>query len=324
MLGEKESIPTLIALLRELPLEQVWDVEDYLSQVAGDKTPTEVVTADPASRTKAVDAWSKWWKENGEKIDLVRIEATRRESGFYLVVENWNPMLGRGRVFETDGTGKIRWEIRDLQWPNDAQVLKGGNVLIVEQQQRLTERDRTGKIVGVNITLPNVFHAERLRDGTTFVACRNALMIVDAKGTPSFNHSYTSNSILAAKRFRDGSMAYVSYSGHYVRLDRTGKQVKTMNLNWWNFSPNGAEILWGDRVIVAESRFNKVVEFGPDGKQVWENNSIMYPLIPYVMQNGNVVLAGNSNQAIYELDRKGKIVKEWKGFTFKPYRVIRR
>lgn len=324
--GDKEGVPTLIALLKDLPLDQAWEVEDFLVKVAGDKSPTELVTADAASRTKAVEGWEKWWKENSKGIDLAKVDVSRRTSGFYFVVENWNPALGRGRVCEVDAAGKIRWEMRDMQWPNDAQMLRGGNVLVVEQQQRLTERDRTGKIVGLDRYYNNIFHAERLRDGSTFIACRYQLLIVDAKGNATFTHNYNLNSILAAKRFRDGSMAYVSYSGHYVKLDRTGKQIKSVNLVWSNYSANGAEILPNDRIILSDSRYNKVMEFDVStgtGKTVWET-PVTYPLIPSLMANGNIIVAGNNNTAIYEIDRKGKIVKEWKDFTIKPYRVFKR
>lgn len=321
-LGEKAAIPTLIGLLKDLPLDEVWDVEDYLSQVAGDKTPNDVVSADPASRTKAMASWNKWWKENADKADLTGIESSRRDAGIYLLVENWNPMFGQGRVLESDGSGKVRWEIRNLQWPNDAQVLRNGNVLIVEQQNRVTERDKTGKIVGFDKYYSSVFFAERLRDGTTFLGCRNNLFIIDAKGNVTFNHAYTSNSILAAKRFRDGSMAYVSYGGQYVRLDKAGKELKNFQIPNWNMhSPNGAEILPGDRVVMASS-MNKLVEFGADGKMTWET-TINMPMIPYALSNGNILVSGDNNATIFEV-RKGKVVKEWKGFTFRPYRVTRR
>lgn len=323
-LGEKEAIPALIALLKDLPLEQVWDVEDYLSQIAGDKTPMEVVTADAGSRPKAVAAWTKWWTENKATVDMGSVEGFRRESGFFVVTESWNPAFNSGRVLEADAAGKIRWEIRSLQYPTDAQVLRGGNVLVVENHNRLTERDRTGKVVGLDRYYTSIFQVERLRDGNTFLACRNHLYVIDAKGNPTFTHNYTMNSILAAKRFRDGSMAYVSYGGHYVRLDRTGKEMRNFYIpNWGLYSPNGAELLPGDRVVLTESRMNKVIEFGPDGKAVWEC-SVMNPLVPFVLNNGNVLVPGNNQQTIYEIDRKGKIVKEYKGFSFKPFRVVRR
>src|SRR5205807_1713097 len=170
---------------------------------------------------------------------LARLDLSNRELGFYLIVENWSPARGKGRVLEVDGSGKVRWEIGDLQWPYDAQMLRGGNVLVVEQQNRVTERDRKGKIVGLDRFFPNVFYVERLRDGTTFIACRNQLQIVDAKGTAKLTHNYSLNSIIAARTYRDGSMAYISYSGHFVKLDRTGKQIRTFQLPWSNFSING-------------------------------------------------------------------------------------
>lgn len=324
LLSQKEAVPTLINLLKDLPLEQAWDVEDYLGQLAGEKSPNEGITPDAASRDKVVAAWMKWWNENGEKIDLSQAELARRESGLYLVVENWNPARGRGRVMEVDATGKVRWEIPDLQWPYDAQPLRGGTVLVVEQQNRVTERDRKGKIVGFDRYFPSVFHIEKLRDGTMFVACRNQLLLVDAKGSTLMTYPYTTNTILAAKRFRDGTMALLSYGGHYIKLDKKGKELKNVQIpNWGLYSPNGAEIVSGDRIILAESRFNKVLEFGLDGKASWEC-AVMYPLVPHLMNNGNVIVAGNSNSSIYEIDRKGKIVKEWKGFSFKPYRVLKR
>ncbi|MFO0877307.1 MAG: HEAT repeat domain-containing protein [Gemmataceae bacterium] len=324
LLGEKEAIPVLIALLRDLPIDQAWDIEDYLNQLAGDQSPTEVLTAEVAGRAKAVSAWEKWWAEHNKTVDLARGELGRRDMGVYVLIENWNPALGRGRVLEVDASGKVRWEIKDLQWPNDAQVLRGGNVLVVEQQNRVTERDRNGKVVGLDRNYPSVFQVERLRDGSTFVACRNQLQIVDARGVATFNYPYTANSILAARRFRDGTLAFVSYSGHYVKLDRTGKEMKNVQIpNWGTYSPNGADILPGDRIVLSESRFNKVLEFGLDGKPTWEC-PVTYPLAPTVAGNGNILVAGNSNTAIYEIDRKGKLVKEWKGFAFRPFRVVRR
>src|SRR5262249_46767632 len=142
-------------------------------------------------------------------------------------------------------------------------------------------------------------------------------------GQPIFTHTYHQNSILAARRFRDGSIAYVSYSGHYVRLDRTGKQAHSHQLNWAGFGLNGADILPGDRVVASVSNYNKVVEYGPDLKPAWECQ-IIAPSIPHRLANGNTVLAGNSNTEIYEIDRRGKVVKTLKGLSFKPYRVTKR
>jgi HEAT repeat protein len=322
-LGQKQAIPVLIGLFKDLPLEQCWEIEDYLAKVAGEKSPNEIVTADATSRTKVIAAWNRWWKENEKGIDLARLDLHNRELGFYLIVENWNPARGRGRVMEVDSHGKVRWEIGDLQWPYDAQLVRGGNLLIVEQQNRVTERDRKGKIVGLDRIIPQVFYVERLRDGSTFVACRNQIQILDPKGAVRLNHTYHVQSIVAARHNRDGSMAYISYSGQYVKLDRNGKQIKTFQLPWWNYSIHGAEILANENVIVSVGNMNKVMEYTPTGKVKWET-SVTYPLIPHRLANGNTVVSANNQTAIIEIDSKGKVVKDWKGFSFKPYRVTKR
>ncbi len=322
-LGEKEAIPTLITLMKELPLDQAWEIEDYLIDLAGDKPPVETLSTDPASRERSVAAWNKWWEENNRSV-VLNGSASRRELGLYLMIENFNQLLSRGRVLEADSSGKIRWEIRNLNWPNDAQLLRNGNLLIIEQQNRVTERDKTGKIVGFDKNFPNVFHVERLRDGSTFIACRNQLIILDPKGATTLNYNYTANTILAAKRFRDGTIAFVSYGGQFIKLDRSGNVIKTAQFaNWGTLSPNGAEILSGDRLVLADGRFNKVLEFGLDGKPLWEC-SVNSPLSPTVTSNGNILVAGNGNNSIYEINRQGKIVKDWSGFEFRPFRVFRR
>jgi len=211
----------------------------------------------------------------------------------------------------------------NLSGPYDAHLMRNGNVLVVENMNRVTERDRTGKIVGMDRYYNSVFYTERLRDGNTFIACRNQLMIVDSKGNNKFQHNYNNNSILTARTFRDGSMGYLSYAGHYVKLDRTGKEIKTYNLALVNQSLNGACILPNDRVIIAFSN-NVVREYTPDGKVVWETTGIQYPLNPFRLSNGNTLVTANSHQQIVEIDSRGKIVKTTTTKDIRPYRVTKR
>ena len=323
-MGEKESIPALIGLLEKLPIEQAWEVEEFLDLVAGEKAPTVALTADAAGRAKGVEAWEKWWKENGKTTDLAKLDAMRRELGVYLVVEGYNPQLGSaGRILEVDPSGKVRWEFRGLQNPTDAQSLRNGNVLVVEQQNRVTERDRTGKVVGMDRLFSNVFHAERLRNGNTFIACRNALMIVDPKWNVVLNHTYFGNTILAARCSRDGSIAYVTHNGQYVKLDSKGKQLESTNTNWGNRNIVGADILPDGRVVISDNGNHVVAEFGKDGKHNW-TVAVLTPLSPVRTAGGNILVPCNNQTAIYEIDLRGRIVKKWEGFAFRPVKVVRR
>ena len=323
-MGHKESIPALIGLLADLPIEQAWDVEEFLDLVAGEKGPTVSLVADAAGRAKAVEAWKAWWKDNAKTTDLAKIDFARRDIGVYLVVEGHNPALGTaGRILEVDPAGKVRWEVKNLISPNDVQILRNGNLLIVEQEQRITERDRTGKIVGMDRVYGQTFHVERLRNGNTFLACRNLLTVLDPKGAVVFTHQFFNARILAARRFRDGTMAYVAQNGQYVKIDSAGKQLEAKQLDWNNRSPVGADIAADGRVVMCDQARNVVAEFAKDGKLNWEV-SVPLPLNPVRSAGGNILVTCNNTTGIYEIDPSGKLVKRWDGFTFRPVKVMRR
>ncbi len=323
--GDKASVPALIALLGELPVEQAFEIEDYLIAIAGDKAPLEGVGSDADSRKRAVAAWDVWWKANGKGIDLARVDLSRRELDYVLVIENYNPATNNGRVIELDRTGKVRWEVKGIYYPMDAKVLRNGNVLLIESSgNRVVERDKTGReIPGTGRFYNQAFHVERVRNGDTFIACRNQIMEVNKAGTAIWSRYYGGNQILAARRFRDGSYAYVDYGGMYYRFDRAGKQLKSTRLSFVNFSLNGAQVLPGDRVVVSVSNFNKVIEFDADGKQVWEC-AVTAPLVPFRLSNGHTIVASNYNMQITEIDRTGKIVKSMTGLAYRPFKVTKR
>ncbi len=45
-----------------------------------------LVGADEASRKKARDAWSAWWKDNAGKVDLAKLRAGPRFLGYTLAL----------------------------------------------------------------------------------------------------------------------------------------------------------------------------------------------------------------------------------------------
>ena len=94
----------------------------------------------------------------------VLLEATRQANNHGNLIVMAEHTVGRGRVLEMDGSGKIRWQMDNLSGPYDAHLCRNGTVLVVENQNRVTERDRTGKIVGLDRYYNSVFYTERLRE----------------------------------------------------------------------------------------------------------------------------------------------------------------
>jgi HEAT repeat protein len=318
---QREGVQVLIALLADLPAQRAWEVEDFLGRLADGKGPNVPLGADADGRAKCRDAWAAWWKDQGPNIDLAKADFARRELGLTLVAE-----IGNGvRVMELDRAGKVRWKIEGLLWPADAQVLPGNRVLIAEQNgNRVTERDHSGKIVWQKEQLPQPFVVQRLPNGNTFIGCRNSLLEVDREGKQVWSVPRQNEYLMAATKFRDGTIAYVNNGGRYVRLDTTGKEVKGFNIPFNpQFGFNVAEILPNDHVIISAQAAGKVTEFSPDGKQVWEG-AVQHNGVPYRLPNGNTLVPNANGMKITELDRAGKVVSEMDKLPARPYRVSRR
>jgi HEAT repeat protein len=75
------AVPVLIALLAELPAEQVRDAEDFLAALAADRAPKGPPEPSPEGRRRWRDAWAAWWQatEGAGLLDEFR-KRTRGEA----------------------------------------------------------------------------------------------------------------------------------------------------------------------------------------------------------------------------------------------------
>jgi HEAT repeat protein len=318
---DKEAIPTLIDLLATHPsVARATDVEDILLRLAGENAPNVAVSAGASDRGKARDAWIAWWTARGADVDLARLETTPRQFGRFLAVEMWNPVRGSGRVAELDRAGKVYWQVSNLQGPQDVQYLTGDHILVAEQNaNRVTERDLLGKVLWEqSVQMP--FQCQRLRNGNTFIAGRNVLMEVDRWGRVVFN-LHRPDYLISARRFRDGQMAFVTMQGTYVRLDASGKEVKSVRLPFARLAGHSAaEILPGDRVLVSVEGLNKVTEYDANGKATWEA-TVTRPGNPTRLSNGHTLVVNGNEGRATELSRSGTVVDEWSNLPVHLWRV---
>jgi HEAT repeat protein len=69
-----EAVSALIALLPELPVEQAREALEFLSELAADQGPKEVLGEDGPSRRRCRDAWAAWWLASAKPglVDEVR------------------------------------------------------------------------------------------------------------------------------------------------------------------------------------------------------------------------------------------------------------
>jgi HEAT repeat protein len=306
---ERDAVPTLIDVLGELPVAQAEPAEEYLRRLAGERAPENLPYGDnEESRKKRQAAWSAWWKANGERVVLVDRyppAGSERYLGHILLV-----IANTGQIMELGTDRKVRWQMNGLMNPRDVQILGTDRILVTEwNAQRITERNRRGDILWQKQT-PGAYplSAQRLRNGHTFITCNTKLMEVDRGGNKVFSINRPQGDVVMARRMRDGSIILVSTMRQCIRMDTTGKQLKSFNLQMvWQ---TGVEILPNGHVIIPATWMNRVMEYDTEGKTVWEMTATQ-PSSATRLRNGNVLVAPQMWPAkLLEMDPSGKQVSE--------------
>jgi HEAT repeat protein len=320
---DKAAIPVLVDLLDKSPsLDFGMQVEDALTQVAGEKAPPISIAENfLKDRKKVSDAWKTWWKGQEKTINLVQLNRQESYLGIRVICEydsagRWNS----GRVWECGRDKKQRWEITGLTYPMDAQVLRNGNVLIAENQgRRVSERDKKGNIKWQKALNGNPVACQRLRNGNTFIACYYNIMEVKPDGTEVYNHQRGFNNyIFSAHKMHNGNIVFMTNVGTVVVMNPKGKELHSFTIqnlgNWCS-----VEGLRNGHFLIALMSQNKVVEMDVTGK---EKRSISVDGVHTAtrLPNGNTLVAGMNNRIVAEYDRAGKKVWETTA-PGRPWRV---
>jgi hypothetical protein len=310
-LREKEAIPVLIDVLGRLPAHQNNGVEDLLYRLADDKAPTVPPGTDEAGRKKYREAWKTWWDDHGSKADVAKLEEAGKPLGYTLVV-----LLDKGKVMELDKDNKPRLELEGFDFPLDVQLLPGDHVLVAEHNGgRVTERDKKGAIVWEK-KVDGPLAAQRLPTGNTFVCSRTQLLEFDKAGKEVFSYSSPrGEQFMKAMKLRNGDYAFVAQLGatRFVRLSPEGKELATFNVDV-RTSGGRIDVTPKGNVLIPENGNNRVAEYDPQGKIVWEV-AVEQPIAAVRLTNGNTLVTSmNQNRAV-EFDRAGKEVWEFKSDT---------
>jgi HEAT repeat protein len=315
---EAEAVPTLISLVGSMNPEGSAAAEEYLLKLARDNPPKALPEGDE-NRKKRGAAWEQWWTANKARVVMVdRFAPILRERyhGYTLLIQANN-----NQIQEMDKDNKVRWTLSGLLNPWDAQVLPNNRVLVAEYNgQRVTERDMKGNIVWQKQVGSWPMSAERLRNGQTFIVCRNLLLLVD-KGGRDVLKIDRPHDVMSARRLSNGQIVVVTSNRQIQRLDRSGKEIKSSMIP--NVFYNQNEILNNGNVLVPLGWNNRVIEYNAEGKEVWSGTAPQ-PMHATRLPSGNTLIASqNWPYKTYELDKKGKQVAEVLTNTY-VFRVRRR
>jgi hypothetical protein len=288
--------------LDEAPVSLAFQAEDALYTLAGEKSPTIPgfgAGSDAADRRRCREAWAAWWKENETTVELKRYAEGERVLGLTLGIE-----YNTGRVWECGRDKGVRWEIKGLQGPMEAQVLPNGLVLIAESNNHLVSvRDLKGNVKWEKKIDGEPTGCQRLPSGNTFVSTYNSVLELNAKGETvyAFELSGGSNAI---RKARNGHIIYAK-DAEIIEVDTSGKRVRAIPLP--HAGCVGIQDLPGDRFLVTMSKQGQVIEVDANGKVRWETQVTSACGVAR-LPNGNTLVSGGQN--VVELDEKKTTVWE--------------
>jgi hypothetical protein len=306
---DRDAVPVVIESVADLTGEQSAEAEDYLRRLAGEAALPEMPAGDD-NRAKRRDQWAAWWKDNAAKVALVDRyppAGGQRFLGYTLLVQP-----GNNQIVELGADLKERWKLTNLLNPQDVQPLPGDRFLVTEGNgNRITERNLKNEVLWSK-TVPNVpMQAQRLANGNTFIVCRNQVLEVRRDGSEVYTISRPNNDVLTAQKMRNGEIVAISSLGTVERLDTAGKVLKSFRtqMNTWTVSN---EVLPNGNVLVAfAAPLNKVVEYDPEGKSVWESSAVLNPMAASRAPNGNTwIVSQQFPNKMVEVDKNNKQLNE--------------
>ncbi|MBI2804363.1 MAG: PQQ-binding-like beta-propeller repeat protein [Planctomycetes bacterium] len=304
MTRHREAIPVLINSIPDLPVNVAWQAEDFLFKLAGKIAPPPVAMGNaPEARGKCRDAWLSWWNKQKENADLTNLKDPPRLLGRTLIV-----LLDQNTVLELGPDNVPRWEVKNLVFPLDAQLIGDDHVLVAEYRaNRVSERNARGETVWQKgVVGPLV--AQRLDNGNTFVVNDHQFLEFDKNGIEVFNVTFpgVDRKIMKAMKLPNGEIIAMLADARVVRFDARGNEIHAFQINLGlrlfggriHMLPNG-------RVLIPHSAENKVVEYDARGKIVWEV-PFDQPVIATRLPNGNTLITSmEPGVGAVEVDRAG-------------------
>jgi len=274
-----------------------------LLRLAGDAAPLIPLGGDGSAEMRRA-LWNTWWQKHESVMDLTRLHEPAKLLGHTLLVFG-----DAGRIAEIDLDGKTRWQIDGLGFPLSAQVVAEDRVLVAEYRgQRVTERSTEGKVLWEKkVAWP--IAAQRLTDGTTFIATRNQLIEIDKTSTETRLRDLAGETFMSAQKLRNGNIACITSGGVFLLLDPAGKELRRRAGGLATDFGCGFDGLPNGNLLIPETRANRVAEYDAEGKIIW-SAATPAPLSALRLPNGNTLAACPRLNRVVEVDRDGRIVWE--------------
>jgi HEAT repeat protein len=303
---EKEAVPALISLLAEATNEQALTAEDFLFRMAGENQPKDLPSDEDKKKERST-AWQKWWDDNQKTISMptkFQADVRGRYIGNVLMIQANN-----NQIVEMDKNNKVLLTMTGLLNPWDAHWIGNNKLLVAEYNgMRVTERDKDGKILWEHKLDFYPMQAERLRNGDTFIVGQNKIVQVNRAKREVLKIDRNQHDVRTARRLPNGTIMVLTSRNEYIRMDRTGKEVKKVNIPNVYYYQN--EIQDNGNVLVPLGWNNQIKEYNMDGKELMTITSEQ-PLHTVRLPNKHLLVSSqNWPYKFIETDKDGKKIRE--------------
>src|SRR5262249_21218248 len=150
------------------------------------------------------------------------------------------------------------------------------------------------------------------------------LVEVDQNGRQVFAHSFQgAERIMKGVKTADGEIVCLTSEARVVRLDKMGRELSSFTVNLRTRLFGGRiDVLRNGRVLIPQNGENKVVEYDPAGKVIWEV-AVEQPVAAVRLPNGNTLVTTMTENRAVEFDRRGTEVWQFRSNT-RVTRALRR
>jgi hypothetical protein len=294
---DRDGLVALVELLANASTEWADRAEIVLFQLAGEQAP------EIKGEEKRQTAWQRWLREQGDKVDLARLEMEPPFLGYTIAVE---PEIGT--LWECDRAGKVLWKINGLARPHYAQRLPNGHVLVCEYDgKRVTERDAGGAILWSH-TVTDPRYVERLSNGNIFIAATGSAFEVTRAGKEVWTLPFDPGAVhLGVQRKPNGNVVSLSIPGHLREATRGGRTVRSFDFPRGHWC--GVQALPDNHYLAADLQVGRIVEVDATGKIVWECR-VEGACFAIRRPDGRTLVSQFGGKRLVAVDRGGTIVWE--------------
>ncbi len=310
---EKEFVPDLIAMIPQLPRGRVWQLEEFLLQLAGKHPEGGRFGKSEESLVKARDAWMAWWKSSSDSLDLAGKDLKLRIEGYTDLIEYDQRGYGQSRIVTLGPDLKEKQVLGSARNPTDVRMQPNGRFLVIENYREINERDMNGDLTNLKM-LNQPMYAEKTASGGLLVVARAMIVEYDKAGAQVMSHARNTQDILAGRRLPDGDIVFVTNTPkgpNCYRIDSKGKAVGDPLTLGRIYSQQmiGMDVVGEDRILVCEQ--NRVAEYDlKSGKAGW-TYTINLATSVQRLPNGNTLIASMSHNRAIEVTPDGEAVWEY-------------